>query len=161
MACRRQNLGHVDYKSRSCIRHLGRVDYKSGSCRVRIGVYVDYSLTWVAQTTTVDRHVLCRLQIWHTPSIAFQHSSLEEGCCKPVLGVCKYGSQTGNMSCVPCIPHCGSCTLQMWVMFRIQCYNTIQVYCQVSIQLHEECCVVPSTLMTHSLQSWNIIKLQL
>ena len=122
MACRRQNLGHVDYKSRSCIRHLGRVDYKSGSCRVRIGVYVDYSLTWVAQTTTVDRHVLCRLQIWHTPSIAFQHSSLEEGCCKPVLGVCKYGSQTGNMSCkLPTVCHasrtvghvhykCGSCS---------------------------------------------------
>ena len=32
-------------------------------------------------------------------------------------------------------------------------YNTIQLYCQVSIQLHEECFVVPSTLITHSLQS--------
>ena len=43
-------------------------------------------------------------------------------------------------------------------------YNTIQYavqynYCPVSIQLHGECFVVPSTLITHSLQSWNI-KLQ-
>ena len=33
-------------------------------------------------------------------------------------------------------------------------YNTIiQLYCQVSIQFHEECFVVPSTLITHSLPS--------
>ena len=31
--------------------------------------------------------------------------------------------------------------------------NTIQRYCQVSVQLHEECFVVPSALITHSLQS--------
>ena len=41
-------------------------------------------------------------------------------------------------------------------------YNTIQLYCQVSIQLHEECFVVPSTLITcmYPLQSQNIIKLK-
>ena len=32
-------------------------------------------------------------------------------------------------------------------------FYTIQLYCQVSLQLHEECFVVPSTLITHSLQT--------
>ena len=31
--------------------------------------------------------------------------------------------------------------------------DTIELYCQVSVQLHEECFVVPGTLITHSLQS--------
>ena len=38
--------------------------------------------------------------------------------------------------------------------------NTIQLYCQVSIQLHEECFVVPSSLITHSHQSQNTFKIQ-
>ena len=38
---------------------------------------------------------------------------------------------------------------------------TIQLYCQVSIQLHDKCFVVPGTLISHSLQSLKkIIKLQ-
>ena len=46
-------------------------------------------------------------------------------------------------------------------MLFLKQYNTTQLYCQVSIQLHKECFVVPSTLITHSLQSENIkFKLQ-
>ena len=48
---------------------------------------------------------------------------------------------------------------QFWSQILLS-FNTIQLYCQVLIQLHEECFVVPSSLITHSHQSQNIFKIQ-
>ena len=107
-------------------------------------VYLLYFVTWKWKTFHIQTFVFCKP--WKLPKgrslvhVGLSGQLLNQAVCVVWLNVpCEETSQTE----------------WQWNLTL-----TLQLYCQVSIQLLKECFVMPSTLITHSRQSLNISRLQ-
>ena len=95
----------------------------------------------------VTTALACTFPLFHVPRL-----------CRVVDGVrtqTREPSRQAGVRVLPLVASASELTTAptLYVEYNTIQSNTIQLYLQVSIQFHEECVVVPSTLITHSLQS--------